>query len=194
MNYFEKYKEAKICLYSMISQFYNSNLSLEKAKELNYSNSPMFSYRNYVEVCFHNFESNALLAWDYLNFNKDYYSHEEIWEKRQNVKYEEKKDSIDYEEKYLKMSILLIDMIKENYGYSVTLTEANELNIPFDDDDELDNEVSACYHLFETAGEITWNFFEIEEPIVGKSIFDKKRELLTKKLLEKSNIKKKKLK
>lgn len=191
MNDFENYKSVKYCLYCMIGQFLTTGITLEEADKLNIKQGELFSYRDYVEVCYHDFTSEGLLLWNYLDFKEDYISHEEIWDKRLNLKYEKEDIKKDYHDMYLKMSILLADMVMKYYHYSITLNEARKMNIPFDEeDDELDGEISACFHIFESAGENAWEYFEIEEPIVGISVFEKKRNYYVEQLLEKKKVKK----
>lgn len=201
MDYFEKYKQAKFCLYGMIIQFLDIYLSIDDLEmyQIEYSKEdPKYdSYviGNYLEVCSHNFESEGLLAWDYLGIDKDFITHEELWNRKFNIKNEIIDDSIDYEKIYFKMSILIIDMVTKYYKYNMSLEEAKKNNINFDEEyDEIDNNVLACYHMHESAGESVWNLFDIDDPIVGESVFNNIRGEYSDKLLKKKYEKVKKYK
>ena len=185
-NNFDMYKESKKCLYLMIGQFFSCNIPKDHAILFNINTEDnLSSTSDYVEIYTHSFTSEGLLAWDYLGFDKDIVEWNELKELIFNLKNEQFNGKTDYYEKYLKNSILLIDMIKKYYGKKMPQTEVKQMNIPYDEElDEFDDEINLCFHLFEGAGESAWNFFDIEEPIVGESIFDNKRKILCNELLK----------
>ena len=185
MDYFDKYKEAKFCLYCMISQFFEYHLPIEEAEEFNIKYSKNIIKFDRIDVCYHDFDSEGLMAWDYLGIEKPFITYDEIWDSRRKLRDEEKNDDIDYYQMYLKLSILLIDLVTKYYRISITYEDANNADIPFDlTMDEFDGMISACHHNYETAGENVWSYFEIVDPIVGRSVFDKKRDEYCDKILE----------
>lgn len=175
-DYFNKYLMAKLSLYKMVSQFLNSYLSLDEVKKRQLEiDEEYFIYGNYQEVCFHNFKSEGVLAWKYLDLKKDYITHREIWDLEFNLKNTKLDPNIDYYEEYLKISILLIDMTKKYYEYTITLEDAQKNNIKYNDIDELYNQICVCYNYSESAGESVWNLFNIDNDMIGTSIFEKIR-------------------
>lgn len=178
----EKYLEAKKCLYKMIAQFYTVDDSqykdqIKKEEQIDF-------HSQYIDVCFHQFKSDGLLAWKYLDLPKDFMTNEEIWDLESDIVLE--KEEKDYEKKYWEISILLIDMTTKYYGRKLTLEQVIANHIPFDEElDEYGGEVDVCYHLCESAGEHVWNLLEIEEDVVGVSVFEKKRREFEEQLLKK---------
>ena len=185
-KYFSKYLEAKESLCKMVGQFFNSYLSCSDANELKIKyNKEDLSFSNFVEVCFHEYESDGLLAWKYLNIKKDYITHKELWDLEDKIKYEEYKDSFDYHKEYLKICILLIDLTKKYYNISLSHKEINKNYTLYDEElDTIDDAVIVCNHLYESAGESIWDLFELSYPMVGISYFDKKRDCCVKELSE----------
>ena len=178
-NYFNKYLKSKLCLYKMVSQFITTYISIEEAKQrqLDICNDT-FRLDNYLEVCFHNFKSEGILAWKYLNLNKDYITHEEIWNLQLELKNTKFDSNVDYYEEYLKICILLIDMTKKYYGHTISLDDVLKDNIKYNDIDELNN------HYCEGAGESVWSLFDIDDAVIGESIFDKIRIKCVSELIE----------
>ena len=79
-DYFQEYLHSKFCLYKMVMQFISTLMPIEEAKERNINiEDSGFIMFNKIDVCYHNYTSDGLLAWDYLNLDKDYVTHEEIW-------------------------------------------------------------------------------------------------------------------
>ena len=172
MDYFEQYKEAKKCLFQMIGQFYDYYLPREVADEFNiiYDKKDV-KEDNHVEVLFHNYQTDGLIAWQLLNIKNKFITHDDLWNKRSNIRYENRKD-IDYQDMYYRMSILLADMVIKYYGKTITIEDAKRLNIKYNDYyDEDDNSIKVCDHMYESAGEQTWKLFGIKNPIVGESMF-----------------------
>ena len=187
-NYFEEYKKAKRCLYKMVLQFYSSSLRTEIADKYGIKYKPSdIKYKECIDVCYHDFEDEGLIAWEYLGIDKPYIPMEEMWQKETELKYEEPKDKINYYEKYLRICILLIDMVTRKYDHTITIEEADEEKVPYDKMiDVYDNNVEICDHLFEGAGEATWSLFGIgiQKNQIGKSIFYKKRDKYSEELLK----------
>lgn len=190
-DFFDKYKEAKFCLYSMVVQFLDAYISINDIEKygINYSKDD-FEYKidntsEYFNACFHNFESEGLLAWNYLEIDKPFITFDEIWDKRSKIAKENIKDDVNYYEMYLKISILLIDMVEKYYRASVSINDIKDDYIDYDKEEDVwDNQICACHHMFESAGENTWIFFDIEKPYVGMSVFDKKRDFFSSELLK----------
>lgn len=181
MEDFKKYMEAKKCLYKMVCQFYTSYIPINEIKSSEYED-------DYVEMCFHQFNSDGILAWNYLNIDKNFITLEEMWDLEENLKYE-KPENIDYYDEYLKICILLIDMTTKYYSKKIDLDEAKD-NIKYDEDeDEYGGKVNVCYHYCESAGESVWNLLNIEDEIVGNSVFESKRKYFTNELLNKEEVK-----
>jgi len=180
MEDFKKYMEAKKCLYKMVCQFYTSYIPINEIKSSEYED-------DYVEMCFHQFNSDGILAWNYLNIDKNFITLEEMWDLEENLKYE-KPENIDYYDEYLKICILLIDMTTKYYSKKVDLEEVKD-NIKYDEDDVYDGKVNVCYHYCEGAGESVWNLLNIEDEIVGNSVFENKRKYFTNELLNKEDVK-----
>ena len=144
---------------------------------------------------FHNYDTLGIKAYELLELKEDIISTDELWDYRLNIKNEEYKDNIDYYKKYLEMIIVIIDMVKNYYHYDISIEEAKKIEIEYDDIDELDGIVSACHHIFESAGEKVWNLLEFDKPYIAESSFDSIRresvkELLNQKYHEKLILKK----
>lgn len=185
MEYFNEYKNAKICLYMIIGQFLNVNLPSSEAGKYGVSYIYGEKVLDTIDVCYHDFKSEGLLAWNYLGIDEPFIKLNEIWERRRKIKDEVIDENIDYYQMYLKMSILLIDMVIKYYKFSISSEEAEFNNVECDlDVDEISNEVDVCHHYYESAGETVWNFFNIESPIVGQSVFLNKRKVLCDELLK----------
>ena len=156
LNDFDRYKESKKCLYKMVNQFLTSNLPNDNK-----------------EVCYHNFTGEGLLAWSYLGLKDDYITHEEIYDLINNIKNEKEKENTDYRVKYLKNRILLIDLTKKYYKKEISVSEAIKNNVPFDKEKDVeDDQVNICFNYYEGAGETVWNLFDLDNAMVGESIFD----------------------
>ena len=188
-NYFNKYLKSKLSLYKMVNQFLNCYITIEKANELNIKeNNDYFIYDNFVEVCFHNYSSEGILAWKYLNIKNNFISHEEICDLIEKLYQEEFINNIDYYEIYLKICVLLIDMVELFYKRKISVKDANKYNIKYDDFyDEYNGEVEVCDHLFEGAGESVWCLLDIDNNMIGRNIFDEKRKYFVDELLNKNN-------
>ena len=183
-EYFKKYLNAKYCLYKMVTQFLNTYISTNDA--INLGLPYIESDTSMVEVCFHDYQSDGILAWEYLQLPRDFMTHREIWELQDEIRDEEFDSSRDYKEEYLRIAVLLIDMTKNYYPYKISEEEAIKHNIPYDDTDEYLGEVDCCDHLCEGAGESVWNLFDIDGSVVGQSVFDKKRDEIIKELMNKN--------
>ena len=185
-NYFKKYLEAKKCLYDMVLQFFTTYLTFSEVKELEIEISKDDIYLDrYVEICSHKFKSDGLLAWNYLNIDKDYLTFNEMCELELDLKNEKYDPNINYYKEYLKISILLIDMTTKYYYKKITKEDAITNNIPFNEDvDEIGNDVEVCYHMCESAGENVWNLLEIDNNSIGCSVLNDKRDNYSKKLLK----------
>ena len=168
-NYFNKYKESKLCLYHLLMQVFDYYILKEKAKELNIEYEEDNNFSSYVSTCFHNYNSDGLLAWELLELDNRIYSFNEIWDKEINLRKEQEKD-INYYEKYLRISILVLEITLNYYSREMDLAEVEKLNTKYNDIDEFEGKVEICDHRFESAGEKVWNFFDVEDPFVGKSI------------------------
>ena len=191
---FDGYRNAKICLYMMVGQFLDINLPKEDADKYGIRYTYDEVRFDTIKVCTHNFESEGLLAWEYLGIDKPFIKFDELWLRRRAVQDEVMDDNIDYYQKFLKFSVLLIDMVTKYYKSDITLEEAQFNNIKFDmDEDEFFNKVDVCHHFHESAGENVWNFFGIEDYIVGQSVFLNKRKELCEELLKKNEVGVKKL-
>ena len=188
-NGFKEYRLAKSCLYKMVLQFYTTSISLEEANNRNIS---VFyedlGYNNSVEVCFHDFKSDGILAWNYLDLYKDYISKGEIWDKLAFMKYEHVSDSYDYRKDYLRICILLIDMVLDNCLYKTSLEEAIKENASFDKhDDVFNDEVYLFDRTFDDDLESVWALFGFDNKVVGRSSFENKREKYVNELLNKKD-------
>ena len=184
-NYFEEYKKAKVCLYKMVGQFLDYYLPIEMADSMNikYKKSDI-KMGNSIKVLFHNYREEGIRAWDLLNIGKPIITRDELWKKEKEVKTEEENKNIDYYKEYLKTCILIIDMTTMYYSTKVDTNNAKKVDIKYNPFlDELDERVSVCNHYWECAGESVWKLLGVEDEIVGKSIFDNKRNMYSKKLL-----------
>ena len=181
--YFEKYANSKICLYLMIGQFFDAVLSKEETDELGIKYK--YSDNNKVDVCFHNYQADGLRAWDLLDIKKPYISYDEMWDKRLETAHEGKKKDVDYYTKYLNNAILLLDMTLDYYKHVISIEDANNMNVKYDSIvDEADGNILVCNHWFETAGEQVWNLFDIDYPVVARSVFENIRRDHMNKLLD----------
>lgn len=183
-DYFQEYLHSKFCLYKMVIQFISTRMPIEEAKERNINiEDSGFIMFNKIDICYHNYTSDGLLAWDYLNLDKDYVTHEEIWELTKKLKDEEYNDEIDYYEEYLKICTLIIDLTLEHYSNTITLDCALRNNVKYDPElDEDDRKIDVCYHMYESAGEHVWNLFDIEGPMIARSEIENLRKDYTEKL------------
>ena len=171
MDYFDKYKEAKKCLVQMVGQFYSYYLPKEIADELEiiYDKKDV-KYNDKVELYFHEYKAEGLLAWQLLELKNKFVTFDDLCTKRSNIRNENRKDT-DYQELYLRMSILLSDMVMHYYSKKIPISEAKRLGIKYNDYyDEDENMIEVCDHLFEGAGESAWQLLELKNPIIGKSI------------------------
>ena len=193
MDKFENYIKSKMCLYKMVNQTMTTYITINDAKKygINIEND-YFNVGEYVDVCHHNFLGNGLLAWDYLGIKKNYISHEELWELEGKLLDEKKLDNEDYEEKFLKICVLLIDMTLCYYQSKLSKSAADKMGINYDDLDinEENNTVNVCSNLCESAGESVWNLLGIEKDIIGISFLYKKRYNFCDELLKKQKVKK----
>lgn len=184
-NYFNKYLESKLCLYKMVGQFITTHIPMDKFLNMNLEDeNDYFKLGEYVEVCFHNFESDGMLAWKYLNIEKDYITHQEIWNLEYNLKYTKPDKDKNYYEQYLKICVLLVDMTIKYYGHTILLDDVLKNKIKYNEIDEYNNHISVCDNYCESAGESVWNLFDIENTIVGQSVFIEKRKKYVSELLE----------
>lgn len=192
---FYDYLNSKQCLYGMIGQFYETRIPIEQAKELGINTDNIaFTYFGKTSVCSHNYTSEGLLAWDYLELEKAFIGYDELFDLRTKLKEEKINPNIDYYEKYLKNCILLLDMTKKYFSTTITREEAEKNKVSFDEEyDELDDQIDVCYHIFESAGERTWLFFGFENPLIAKSTIDDKRNEYAEKLFIYKNNKGKRL-
>ncbi len=190
MDYFEKYKEAKMCLYQMIGQFDYYYLKLNDANYFGvHYNEEEIKNDGSIIVCFHDYDSDALRTWELLELKKPIITYEYLWNKRMNLRLEKRKD-IDYYDKYINMGILISDLVLKNYSNTMPKENAERLFLKYDSDlDEDDNIVTTCHHKFESAGESAWRFLEIEDPIVGRSIVENIRNDFRDKLMNKEKAK-----
>ena len=194
MNDFNKYLQAKLCLYKMVGQFLNTYITESFAKDNNIEvDNEHFKIKNCFEVCFHNYTSMGILAWNYLGLTKDYITYDELFDLEFTISNEEYNEENDYYVEYLKIAILLIDMVKKYYAISIPYEE-NKDRLSFDEDyDVVNNKIDACDHMFESAGECVWNLFDIEDVIVGESVFELKRNTLCIELLKRQKTSNKQL-
>ena len=89
--------------------------------------------------------------------------------------YEQNKIEYDVEKVIKEVSEIENEFIKDTvYG---VITYKNEI-------DEFFNKVDVCHHYHESAGENVWNFFEVEDYIVGQSVFLNKRKEFCDELLK----------
>ena len=185
-NYFEKYIEAKKCLYDMVLQFFTTYITFAEAKELDLEILKNDIYLDkYVEICSHNFKSDGLLAWNYLSIDKDYLTFNEMYELKLDLKNEQYDTNINYYKEYLKISILLIDIKTKYYYKKIPKEDAVNSNIQFNEDiDEIGNNVDVCYHMCESAGENVWNLLKIDDNVIGCSILNNKKDNYVKELLK----------
>ena len=98
---FDRYRNAKICLYMMVGQFLDINLPKEEADKYGIRYTYDEVRFDTIKVCSHNFESEGLLAWDYLGIDKPFIKFDELWLRRRAVQDEVMDDNIDYYQKFL---------------------------------------------------------------------------------------------
>ncbi len=177
---YEKYVEAKKCLFNMIIQFFSIDILINELE----SNIES----DYICICSHQFSSDGLLAWKYLNLDRDYYTLDEIFDLKKEYNYID--NTVDYYTEYLKMSILLIEMTTRYYSKKYTVEELEKYNIKYDEDDEYGGKVDMCRHNCESAGESVWNLFNIDKELVSRSVFDNIRIKYEKELLNNEEVKK----
>ena len=177
---YEKYVEAKKCLFNMIIQFFSIDILINELE----SNIES----DYICICSHQFSSDGLLAWKYLNLDRDYYTLDEIFDLKKEYNYID--NTIDYYTEYLKMSILLIEMTTRYYSKKYSVEELEKYNIKYDEDDEYGGKVDMCRHNCESAGESVWNLFNIDKELVSRSVFDNIRIKYEKELLNNEEVKK----
>ena len=194
MDNFEKYKKAKLALYKMVAQFYSEGLPLDIADGLEILYEKKDVKNNNVEVLFHNYDSDGLLAWQYLELRNSIILIDDFYNKQYNLRYENRKN-IDYENIYLKISLLVANLTLKHYSKIISLEDANTFRIKYNSDFDLeDNSVEVCDHLFEGAGESAWELFEIKDHIIGKSIIEGIKNNYRNKLLINESPKVKKMK
>ncbi len=179
---YEKYIEAKKCLFNMVIQFFSVDILINEL------DSNLES--DYIELCSHQFSSDGLLAWKYLNLDKDFYILEEMWDLKNELRHETMDNYKDYYTEYLKMSILLIEMTTRYYSKKYSVEELEKYNIKYDEDDEYGGKVDMCRHNCESAGESVWNLFNIDKELVSRSVFDNIRIKYEKELLNNEEVKK----
>ena len=160
---YEKYIEAKKCLFNMVIQFFSVDILINEL------DSNLES--DYIELCSHQFSSDGLLAWKYLNLDKDFYILEEMWDLKNEL-------------------ILLIEMTTRYYSKKYSVEELEKYNIKYDEDDEYGGKVDMCRHNCESAGESVWNLFNIDKELVSRSVFDNIRIKYEKELLNNEEVKK----
>ena len=177
-DYFNKYIDAKNCLLNMISQFYTVYISKENIYKENILEDDKYDIdENFIEVCFHDFSSDGLLAWNYLNLNNNFIYYSELNDIKNNLRNEKKEDSKDYYLEYLKISILLIDMVKKFYSKKISINDLKKINVDINKENiEFDKEIVLCDNIGESAGESIWRLFEIDKNIVSENVFNTIRE------------------
>lgn len=164
MDYFEKYKDAKIGLLKLLMQFYDATFTEEELK-----NYGLIYDTDYV---FHYYAPEAMYIWNKLNLEKSIYTFDEIWSLEKNVRKEEKKN-IDYYREYLELKILNIYMVRRYYKNTMDIKDADKIKMKYDYDlDEYNGEINYCYHCCESAGEHVWNLLSLEEECIAMSRFD----------------------
>ena len=192
MDYFEKYKDAKMCLYHMVEDLYYYYLDIEEAKKLNVCcNNEEIVKGNNIIVCYHQYNPYGLRMWELLKLKKPIITFPELCIARENHRIE-KRRNIDYYDKYLDAGILIADEVLRTLSTPIPKEKAEMDHVRYNSEqDEKDDIVYVCQHNFLTSGQSAWRLFGIEDPIVGRSVIENIRKDFESKLIneEKAKVK-----
>ena len=186
MDYFIKYKKAKLALLKIVCQFYSIKLTKKEIEELNLNCNQCDKTDDFdcVDLIYHGYTPEGLYIWEKLGFKKPIYNLYEAWDLMDKIRYE-KEDNINYYRESLELELICINVVKRNYKYSIDIEDAKKNKIEYDEDiDEFNGKIEGCDHYFEGAGETVWNLFDLEDPFVPMSKFYKIEKDLENKILK----------
>ena len=184
---FEEYKQAKLTLYHMICQTYDSDISKEDADKYNieYKESDIYSYNGKVGICFHQYNPIGQRAWQLLGLDNSMISFSKILDLESNVMNEEFNENKNYTYEKLKIELVLLYMLLDYYSYEISKEEADNMRIKYDEIfDTIEDRVKVCDNYCENAGELAWRLFKIEDNLVPNSYFEDKKIEIKKQLLK----------
>lgn len=88
---------------------------------------------------------------------------------------------MDLREENLRLKLALASMVVQFYNWRLSVEEADQYNIKYDEDDET---VECYFHMFESAGERAWDMLGFDKPIISESEMWKLQDSLRDELLK----------
>lgn len=171
-EYFDEYKYSKFVLCKLVCQFYDYDLTQDKANELSikYCDEDIFNSLNYVSCVYHRFSPEGLYIWKILEIDKPIITLRQMWEITKSLSNEQYDEQRDYHIESTKLKLIDLYLIKEYYKSHLDIKDADECKIEYDYiSDEINGQIEGYDHLFESAGEHAWNLFGFEKNFVSYS-------------------------
>ena len=186
-NDFDKYKKSKKVIANMIEQFYTTYISLEEADKLGikYNNDDIVN--NYIVCVANNHLPEGYYIWSLLKIDDSIITYHELYKIMESIKNEQYDKYTDYNRIYLNNCMLIIDMIKKYYSYSLIINGNLKYDIEYDEYlDVADGKIATCFHQFESAGESAWQLLNIKQPVIAMSKINEIENNVHNKLLDKA--------
>ncbi len=212
MDYFNEYRDAKMCLYELVDNLFNTNLRVEDADRLGI---PYYEEQvldgDVIMVCsckkipldkkdwdLSKTKENtyATRTWELLELKKPIITYEELYEKKAKLRIEKRKD-IDYYDKYLNMGKLIADLVLERYAGFMYKSVADAFCVKYnsDQDEEVYEDetiVNVCRYNYKTTAEMrAWKVLGLKDFVIGRSVVENIRNDFNNKLMheEKAKVK-----
>ena len=191
-EYFDEYKYSKYVLCKLVCQFYDYDLTQDKANELmiKYSDDDILNSLNYVSCVYHRYDPEGLYIWEILEIDKPIITLRQMWDITKSLSSEQYDEKKDYHFESAKLKLIDLYLVQKYYKKYIDIKDANECKIDYNYDlDEINGQIEGYDHLFESAGEDAWNLFGFEKNFIPYSKVNKIEKELQEELLCKDKCK-----
>ncbi len=195
-NYFNEYIFSKIVIAFIMRNNYSFDIPIEDIKNYDIDYNENDINDDSISCCFHQFQPEGEYIWNILNIKNPIITKHASEDILFNIRFEQEDIEKNYYRDFIKMSLIVINMIEKNFISYFSEKEiehienVRKIKINYDEDiDLIDENIKICFHDYMKMGELSWILLDFDEDFIPYSELLKKKKELMDNLIEYDNSK-----